>query len=123
MNINQGTAIGEWKLEKECPEAAFLALKCYAYRPKGKKRLVVRIKGVSKKMIANARFKSVADWLNRVTTITFEEEERYNTIKMSLIRTGSFLSASVRTKRISGKYTKRRVNVLGDTMPKRFDGE
>jgi hypothetical protein len=106
--IKLSDEMGEWKIEKECSEAGILALKCYSYQEKGKE-LTVRIKGVSKAMIKEANFKNVHDFMERVTSHEFEEYERYNTLRKSLRESKGFLSSSKRKKRISGKYTKRKI--------------
>jgi hypothetical protein len=98
--------LGDWKIEKECSEAGFIALKCYAYQEKGKE-LMVRIKGISKAMVEGGKFKNVDDFLERATEHNFEEYERYNTLRKSLRESKGFLSSSKRKKRITGKYTKR----------------
>jgi len=99
------TKLGAWKLEHSFSSAAFLALKFYAYEENA--NLKVRIKGVSKSMISDAKFTSVQDFFTRSILHTFVERARYNTIRKSLREHQGFLSASERTKQLTGIYTKR----------------
>lgn len=112
--VNIGDDLGEWKLEKICTHAAFMALKCYAYQAE---ELVIRIKGLSKKMITSASFSCVKDFHQRFSSVLYQEDSRYNTIKQSLIMSNSFVSSHRRTKEITGLYTKRKVISNGDTVP------
>lgn len=109
------TKLGAWKLEHSFSEAAFLALKFYAYKEQDK--FSVRIKGISKRMLADANFISAADFFTRSLSHKFVERARYNTIRKSLRESQGFLSASERTKQLTGIYTKRELLSDGQTRP------
>jgi hypothetical protein len=109
------TRLGAWKQEHTFSEAAFLALKFYAYEEDS--TLKVRIKGVSKFMINDAKFTSAQDFFARSISHNFVERARYNTIRKSIREHQGFLSASERTKQLTGIYTKREVTPDGQTRP------
>jgi len=115
-NIVESDKLGDWKKEYYAEKGSFIALKFYAVQFEDQ-TMKIKIKGVTKKMIESANFRSIEDFHTRSINMQFKEEERYNTIKTSIRRFNTFLSSSVKIKHLTGKYDKRIVLENGETKP------